>query len=129
QDLTHLSLQQRSEKIGFVMQNPHHMISQKTVFEEVALGLLGKQLSLTEIKTKVHAILKTCNLDCFVNWPISALSFGQKKRLTIASILVMQPQILILDEPTIGQDLKHHTQIMTFLQKLNNKGITIIIIF
>ncbi|OIJ45017.1 ABC transporter ATP-binding protein [Rice orange leaf phytoplasma] len=128
QDLTHLSLQQRSEKIGFVMQNPHHMISQKTVFEEVSLGLLGKQLSLTEIKTKVHAILKTCNLDCFVNWPISALSFGQKKRLTIASILVMQPQILILDEPTIGQDLKHHTQIMTFLQKLNNKGITIIII-
>ncbi|ABC65131.1 ABC-type cobalt transport system, ATP-binding protein [Aster yellows witches'-broom phytoplasma AYWB] len=128
QNISCLSLQQKSEKIGFVMQNPHHMISQKTVFKEVALGFLSKQLSLTEIKTKVHAILKTCNLEYFVNWPISALSFGQKKRLTIASILVMQPQILILDEPTIGQDLKHRTQIMTFLQKLNNKGITIVII-
>ncbi|KUI63397.1 hypothetical protein VM1G_12163 [Cytospora mali] len=128
QNISCLSLQQRSEKIGFVMQNPHHMISQKNVFEEVALGLLGKKLSLTKIKTKVHAILKNCNLDSFANWPISALSFGQKKRLTIASILVMQPQILILDEPTIGQDLKHHAQIMTFLQKLNNKGITIVII-
>jgi energy-coupling factor transport system ATP-binding protein len=123
-----LSLQQRSEKIGFVMQNPHHMISQKTVFEEVALGILGKKMSPTEIQTKVHAILKICNLDYFINWPISALSFGQKKRLTIASILVMQPQILILDEPTIGQDLKHHKQIMTFLHKLNNTGITILII-
>ena len=62
------------------------------------------------------------------NWPISALSFGQKKRVTIASMLALEPKILILDEPTAGQDYYHYTEIMEFLRSLNESGVTILII-
>ena len=81
-----------------------------------------------EIKERVFKALKICGLYEFRNWPISALSFGQKKRVTIASILVLNPKIIILDEPTAGQDFKHYTEIMEFLKELNNIGITIVMI-
>ena len=110
------------------MQNPNQMISQTMIFAEVALGLKNKGLNEEEIKNKVYEILKVCGLYEFRNWPISALSFGQKKRVTIASVLVMGPKIIILDEPTAGQDYKHYTEIMEFLKRINEQGITIIMI-
>ena len=64
----------------------------------------------------------------FRNWPISALSYGQKKRATIAAILVLEPKIIILDEPTAGQDFRHYSEIMRFLRGLNDSGMTIILI-
>jgi energy-coupling factor transport system ATP-binding protein len=65
----------------------------------------------------------------FRNWPVSALSFGQKKRLTIASILVTGPKLLILDEPTAGQDFRHYSEIMEFLTKLNREqGLALLMI-
>ncbi|WP_349402068.1 ECF-type riboflavin transport system, ATP-binding protein [Candidatus Phytoplasma solani] len=115
-------------KVGFVTQNPYHMLSQKTVFEEVALGLRLQKLSQKEINQQVTSILNICDLSPFASWPINAISFGQKKRLTIAAILVLQPQIIVLDEPTAGQDFYHYTKVMLFLKKLNKKGTTIIII-
>ncbi len=128
EDITEDSIRSRASKIGYVMQNPNQMISQAMIFDEVAMGIRNMGLSEEEIKEKVYATLKICGLYEFRNWPISALSFGQKKRVTIASILVMGPKIIILDEPTAGQDFAHYTDIMEFLKELNEKGITIIMI-
>ena len=128
EDVTATSIRARGRQIGYVMQNPNQMISQPMIFDEVALGIKNIGFSEEEIKEKVYDTLKICGLYEFRNWPISALSFGQKKRVTIASILVMGPQIIILDEPTAGQDFRHYTEIMDFLKELNEKGITIIMI-
>lgn len=122
------TIKERAEKIGIVMQNPNQMISKTMIFDEVALGLRVRGLSEEEIKERVFETLKICGLYEFRNWPISALSFGQKKRVTIASILVLNPEVIILDEPTAGQDFKHYTEIMEFLKELNKKGVTIIMI-
>jgi len=128
-DITGLSIKERGEKIGLVMQNPNQMISKPMIYDEVALGLSTRGGPESEIKEKVYEVLKTCGLYPFRNWPISALSFGQKKRVTIASILVMNPEILILDEPTAGQDYKHYTEIMEFLKEINEiYNITIVMI-
>ncbi len=129
QDMAPLSIKERGEKIGLVMQSPNQMISKPMIFEEVALGLQVRGVSQEEIGERVNETLKICGLYPFRNWPVSALSFGQKKRVSIASILVMKPEVLILDEPTAGQDYRHYTEIMEFLKEINeNSGITIIMI-
>lgn len=129
EDISSLSIKERGEKIGFVMQSPNQMISKPMIFDEVALGLRVRGVAEEEIKERVNETLKICGLYPFRNWPVSALSFGQKKRVTIASILVMNPEILILDEPTAGQDYRHYTEIMEFLKKINQElGITIVMI-
>jgi energy-coupling factor transporter ATP-binding protein EcfA2 len=122
------SIKERAEKIGYVLQNPNQMISQTIIFDEVALGLRLRGLNEQEVEKRVLETLKVCGLYEFRKWPISALSFGQKKRVTIASVLVMNPEIILLDEPTAGQDKRHYTEIMTFLNQLNKAGHTIIMI-
>ena len=128
QNLSDLSIKERAEKIGYVMQDPNQMISQKMIFDEIALGLRLRNVDEETIKQKVDQTLKICGLYPFRHWPISALSFGQKKRVTIAAILVLEPEIIILDEPSAGQDWKTYTEIMSFLKHLNTMGKTIIII-
>lgn len=128
EDITEDTIFERSNRIGIVMQNPNHMISKHMIYDEVALGLVMRGVPEEEIKKRVEETLKVCGLYAFRNWPISALSFGQKKRVTIASILVLQPEVLILDEPTAGQDLRHYTEIMEFLTQLNSQGVTILMI-
>lgn len=128
-DIADKSIKERGEVIGLVMQNPNQMISKPMIYDEVALGLLVRGVPEEQIRERVNETLKICGLYPFRNWPVSALSFGQKKRVTIASILVMNPEVLILDEPTAGQDYRHYTEIMEFLKELNEKyGITIIMI-
>ena len=127
-DMVDYTIKERSEKIGFVMQNPNQMISKTMVYDEVAFGLKIRGLSDSEIKERVDETLRICGLYGYRNWPISALSFGQKKRVTIASILVLNPDMIILDEPTAGQDFKHYTEIMEFLVDLNKKGVTILMV-
>ncbi|TDE69036.1 ABC transporter ATP-binding protein [Streptococcus sp. KCJ4932] len=122
------SIKERAEKIGYVLQNPNQMISQTMIFDEVALGLRLRGVNEQEVEKRVLETLKVCGLYEFRKWPISALSFGQKKRVTIASVLVMNPEIILLDEPTAGQDKRHYTEIMTFLNQLNKAGHTIIMI-
>lgn len=122
------SIKERAEKIGYVLQNPNHMISQAMIYDEIALGLRYRGVPETKIDEKVNHILKVCGLYSYRKWPISALSFGQKKRVTIASVLVLEPEILILDEPTAGQDEKNYTEMMTFLNHLNSLGHTIIMV-
>lgn len=128
QDIKCDSIKERAERIGYVLQNPNQMISTTMIFDEVAMGLRLRGLAEAEIEERVHAVLKTCGLYEFRSWPISALSFGQKKRVTIASILVLNPEIILLDEPTAGQDQRHYTEMMDFLDELNQQGHTIIMI-
>lgn len=122
------TIKERAAHISYVMQNPNQMICKQMIFDEVALGLRLNGVPESEIGERVENALKICGLNKFRKWPISALSFGQKKRVTIASMLVMNPKILILDEPTAGQDYHHYTEIMEFLKSLNAQGVTIIMI-
>ncbi|MGL5541580.1 MAG: ABC transporter ATP-binding protein [Erysipelotrichaceae bacterium] len=128
EDLAKLSIKERAQKVGVVLQSPNQMLSKAMIYDEVALGLQYAKVDPEEIERRVHEALKICGLLPFRNWPISALSFGQKKRVCVASILVMKPEILILDEPTAGQDYKHYHEIMEFLKELNAQGQTIILI-
>lgn len=128
QDIKGDSVAERAERVGYVLQNPNQMISTNMIFDEVALGLRLRGVEEQEIETKVYETLKICGLYEFRNWPISALSFGQKKRVTIASILVLGAEIILLDEPTAGQDQKNYTEIMEFLEELHQKGHTIVMI-
>jgi energy-coupling factor transport system ATP-binding protein len=128
QNIQDRSIKERAELIGFVMQNPNQMISKAMILDEVSLGLRLRKIPEEEIKPRVEKVLKTCGLLPFINWPISALSYGQKKRVTIASILVLEPRIIILDEPTAGQDYRHYSDIMDFLREVNQLGVTIILI-
>ena len=128
EDLSAYSIKERADRIGYVMQNPNQMISKTGIFDEVALGLRNRGVPEEEVKPRVEKALKTCGLYPFRNWPVSALSYGQKKRVTIASILVLEPKIILLDEPTAGQDLYHYTQIMDFLAELNRSGTTVVLI-
>ncbi len=128
QDLHTLSIKERADHIGYVMQNPNQMISKTKIYDEVALGLRNRGVSEENIKPIVEDTLKVCGLYPFRKWPVSALSYGQRKRVTIASILALQPEMLLLDEPTAGQDLKHYTEIMDFLRELNQQGVTVVLI-
>ncbi|MDR1399349.1 MAG: ABC transporter ATP-binding protein [Treponema sp.] len=128
-DMASLSIKERAERIGYVMQNPNQMISFPGVFDETALALRSQGMSEGEVKERVYEVLHVCGIYPFRNWPVSALSFGQKKRLTIASILVMGVSLLILDEPTAGQDFRHYSEIMAFLRRLNQEqGLALLMI-
>lgn len=127
-DLKDENIRHRAKHIGYVMQNPNQMISKTMIYDEVAMALQGSGLTEEQIREKVEDTLKVCGLYPFRNWPVSALSFGQKKRVTIASVLVQDPELILLDEPTAGQDFRHYTDIMEFLQSLNTRGVTVVMI-
>lgn len=128
EDMKDYSIKERADRIGYVMQNPNQMISKPQIFDEVAFGLRQRKVPENVVQAKVEEVLKICGLYPFRKWPVSALSFGQKKRVTIASILVLDPQMIILDEPTAGQDYRHYTEIMEFLHELHDRGITVVMI-
>jgi energy-coupling factor transport system ATP-binding protein len=128
QNIGNDSIKERADKIGYVMQNPNQMISQKMIFDEVALGLRLRNVDEKEIEQRVFHVLNVCGLYPFRNWPIAALSYGQKKRVTIAAILVLEPEMLVLDEPTAGQDFRNYSEMMAFIEELNHLGKTIVMI-
>ncbi|EOX4961882.1 ABC transporter ATP-binding protein [Vibrio alginolyticus] len=129
QDLNELTIFERSQKVGVVMQNPNYMISHHMIFDEVAFGLRNRGVEEKQIEAKVLEVLELCGLSKYRHWPIEALSYGQKKRVTIASILVLEPELLILDEPTAGQDYRNYTSMLSFIEKLNRElGVTVMII-
>ncbi|HDM8232671.1 TPA: ABC transporter ATP-binding protein [Vibrio campbellii] len=129
QDLNELTIFERSQKVGVVMQNPNHMISHHMIFDEVAFGLRNRGVEENQIEAKVLEVLELCGLSKYRHWPIEALSYGQKKRVTIASILALEPELLILDEPTAGQDYRNYTSMLSFIEELNRElGITVMII-
>lgn len=127
-DIADKSIKERAEIIGYIMQNPNQMISQNLIYDEIALGLKLRNVKAEEIDKRVKKVLKICGLSPFRKWPISALSYGQKKRVTIASILALDPKVIILDEPTAGQDYRHYSEIMKFLVEINRQGVTVLMI-
>ena len=128
EDLARYTISERAEYVGLVLQNPNQMISKAMIFDEIAFGLRIRHVDEEEVKERVYQVMKICGLYPMRSWPISALSYGQKKRVTIASILALNPKVLILDEPTAGQDYYHYSEIMSFLKTLNENGQTIILI-
>jgi energy-coupling factor transport system ATP-binding protein len=128
ENIKDMTIKERSGKVGLIMQNPNQMITQPMIEDEVGLALALTGVEEKKKKKRIQDALEICGLKPFIKWPVSALSYGQKKRVTIASILVMEPSVLMLDEPTAGQDYRHYTEIMEFLRKLNKSGMTIILI-
>ncbi|MGP5265931.1 ABC transporter ATP-binding protein [Brachybacterium alimentarium] len=127
-DASGWSLSDRGEHVGFVLQEPGQMISRPLVSEEIALGLRARGEDEEEIARRTTTVLTACGLAPFRSWPLSALSHGQRKRVTIASVLALGPDVLILDEPTAGQDFAHYTEFMQFLRTLNADGTTVVLI-
>ena len=128
EDSAEMSIKERGEHVGYVMQNPNQMISTAFIKDEVGLGLSLRGKPQEEIDAAVDDALKICSLSPFVDWPVSALSYGQKKRVTVASILSLHPDMIMLDEPTAGQDFRRYTEIMEFLEDLNRSGVTVLLI-
>ncbi|MNC42232.1 Cobalt import ATP-binding protein CbiO [compost metagenome] len=127
-NIANWSIRRRGEEIGYVMQNPNHMITQHMIRDEVALGLQARGIADQEKERRTNEVLQICGLYPYRNWPVSALSFGQKKRLSIASILVLEPKLMILDEPTAGQDYRHYTEFMDFISGLADQGMSFLFI-
>ncbi|CAK8053997.1 ABC transporter ATP-binding protein [Eupransor demetentiae] len=127
-NITGLSLAKRGPLIGYVHQNPELSLLESTVWQELALSLSWEQISDDEVESRIEKYLRAANLWAYRHWPISALSFGQKKRLAIVSQAVLNSKILILDEPTAGQDAHHIDLLWHLIRELQESGTTIIMI-
>ncbi len=128
-DLGVLSIKERASYIGYVSQNPNEMITQAIIFDEVASGLRLRGVAEEDVTQQVNDLLRLAGLYEMRNWPVTVLSYGQKKRLTILSVLALQPEVLILDEPTAGQDYANAQAIMQFVRHLHDElGTTVIVI-
>ncbi|MGC8565103.1 MAG: energy-coupling factor transporter ATPase [Thermoplasmata archaeon] len=116
------------ETVGYVFQNPDHQIFNRRVDEEIAYGLKNIGMKEEEIKESVDETLKRVGLSNKKQEDPLFLSRGEKRRLALASVIAMKPEILIVDEPTTGQDYRMSREIMEILLELNREGSTIIVI-
>ncbi|MBR0370257.1 MAG: ATP-binding cassette domain-containing protein [Methanobrevibacter sp.] len=121
------SLLKFRQKVGIVFQNPDDQIFAPTVEEDVAFGPLNLGLSMEEVQNRVEEALARVGMSGFEKKAPHHLSGGQKKRVAIAGILAMKPEIMVLDEPTAGLDPQGVTDLSKLLNELNNEGITILI--
>lgn len=128
-DTKPMTIKEIGESVGYVMQDPNTMIVKDIIKDEVGLALSLRKRSEKEIEEKTKVALETCGLYKMRNWPVDSVSYGQKKRVTVASMMALEPDILILDEPTAGQDFRNYTDIMNFVNRLNKEyGKTILFI-
>jgi energy-coupling factor transport system ATP-binding protein len=128
-DYKKMSVKEIGEKIGYVMQNPNQMIVKDTIKEETELALKLRGMPEADVEAKAAETMKVCELYRMRNWPVDSVSYGQKKRVTVASIMALEPDVIILDEPTAGQDYRHYTEIINFINNLHSEyGKTIIFI-
>lgn len=124
-DTTKVPLEKLVDKAAYVFQYPEHQFVENTVFREVAYGLEQSKLPKEEIKRKVREMLSNLGLLRYKERYPYALSIGEKRRLSVAAMLVMDPNLIILDEPTYGLDQFNATMLMNYMKKLNSKGATI----
>jgi len=117
-----------TRKVGYIYQNPDHQLFCNTVFEEVAFGLRNLGISENKIKSRIKKVLEFVDLGKEAKTEIFYLGKGERQRLAVAATLVMEPEVLIVDEPTTGQDMRQSQGIMTLLDDLNKQGKTIIIV-
>lgn len=121
------SLLKFRQKVGIVFQNPDDQIFAPTVEEDVAFGPLNLGLSMEEVQDRVEEALARVGMSGFEKKAPHHLSGGQKKRVAIAGILAMKPEIMVLDEPTAGLDPQGVVNLSALLDELNDEGITILI--
>lgn len=117
-----------AQKVGYVFQNPDHQIFMDQVFQEVAFGLKNLSLPPAEIESRTENALKKVGIYHLKDAAPLSLSKGHRQRVALASVLAMEPEIIILDEPTTGQDYSETKQIMDLIADLNKKGHTVIFI-
>lgn len=128
-DIKGLSVKEIGEKVGYVMQDPNTMIVKDIIKDEVRMALDLRGMPADEADRRVQTALETCGLYRMRNWPVDSISYGQKKRVTVASMMALEPEVFILDEPTAGQDFRSYTDIMNFVNTLNREyGKTILFI-
>lgn len=124
-----LTIKEIGERIGYVMQNPNQMLVKDIIHEEVEMALKLRGYPGDEVESRTKRALEMCDLYSMRNWPVSSVSYGQRKRITIAAVLALEPDVIILDEPTAGQDHRHYVEIIGFINELNSEyGKTIILI-
>jgi cobalt/nickel transport system ATP-binding protein len=110
-----------------VFQDPDHQVFSSSIYQEIAFGPLNFGWPKEEVKKRVEQVIKMMKLEDLKDKPTHYLSYGQKKQVAIASILVLEPEIIILDEPTAGLDPMHTKRLLELLDNLVQKGITLII--
>jgi cobalt/nickel transport system ATP-binding protein len=121
------SLRKLRKRVGFVLQNPDRQIIAPTVYQDIAFGPVNLGYSESEVKKAVIGALRYVGLEGFDRRPPHLLSGGEKKRVAIAGVLAMDPDVLVFDEPTSGLDPSGSEDIMELLDELNHQGKTIII--
>lgn len=128
-DTSKLSVKEIGEKVGYVMQDPNTMIVKDIIKDEVGMALGFRNIPQDEAERRVATALETCGLYRMRNWPVDSVSYGQKKRVTVAAMMALEPDVFVLDEPTAGQDYHSYTEIMQFVNTLNREyGKTILFI-
>jgi cobalt/nickel transport system ATP-binding protein len=121
------SLTQLRQQIGLVFQNPEHQLVASTVEEDISYGLYNLGLAECEIARRVQEAIEQFDLTELALVPVHNLSLGQKKRVSIADIMVLKPQLLLLDEPTAYLDPRHTQQLISLLQQIHASGTTIVL--
>ncbi|MBU9726881.1 ABC transporter ATP-binding protein [Diplocloster modestus] len=128
-DYMALSIKEIGEFIGYVMQNPNQMLVKDIIHDEVDMALKLRGYPQEDVEARTKRALEMCDLYSMRNWPVSSVSYGQRKRITIATVMALEPDVIILDEPTAGQDYRHYVEIIEFINQLNTEyGKTIILI-
>lgn len=125
-DFAKLSLAEQARYVGYVSQNPNEMLIGLSVFEEVATGLRLHHVAEDVIEETVNFALKKANLYPYRHWQSQSLSFGQKRRLSVLSVAILEPKVLILDEPTAGQDDVSAKGLLEYLRLLQDSGIALV---
>jgi energy-coupling factor transport system ATP-binding protein len=128
QDASQLAVSELAIRIGFVLQNPDQQLFAQTVEEEIAFGPRNLRLDRGEIRERVDRAIAATGLDAVRGQFPPALPKGDRAKVVIASVLAMQPRILILDEPTTGQDYKGCHQIMRLARQLHREGQTLLVV-
>lgn len=128
EDYLKYSIAELGRKIGYAFQNPDYQLFADSVYSEVAFGLRNMGLDEAQVQTRVDNALKTAMLDQYREVHPRILSLGQRQAVAVASILAMQPNAIILDEPTTGQDYQRRIEVMQFVQQLNYTGKLVILI-
>lgn len=127
-DITELDEDQRESVVGYVPQNPMDYITQETIYEEIAYRLKKRNLPEAEISKRVEEAIRVCSLQYIRDVSVATLSFGQLKRVMIASVLALNPEMIIVDEPAAGQDFTRYTEMMSFLQTIHLQGVTVLLV-
>ncbi len=125
-DYSRKGLFELRQKVGIVFQDPDNQLFSASVYQEISFGILNLGKSIAEAQAEVEAVIQEMEITPFRNKPTHALSGGQKKQVSIADILVMHPDVIILDEPTAALDPKHSAIVNHAVNKMTDQGITVL---